>query len=235
MSKKSARDTEVDKIIRDLKKCAVPGAREGMARFGIKAEHALGVSIPDLRKMAKSIGKNHGLALRLWKTKIHEARILSSMIDKPERVTERQMESWVKDFDSWDLCDQCCGNLFDKTEFAHRKTIEWSERKEEFVKRAGFALMAWMAFHDKKAEDKDFVRFFPAIKRESSDERNFVKKAVNWALRQIGKRNLNLNKKAIKLAKEIKTLDSKPARWIASDALRELESEAVQERLKKPK
>ncbi|TET46326.1 DNA alkylation repair protein [candidate division TA06 bacterium] len=233
MSKKIARDTEVDKIIRELKKCAVPGAREGMARFGIKAEHALGVSIPDLRKMAKSIGKNHGLALRVWKTKIHEARILSSMIDEPERVTEKQMESWVKDFDSWDLCDQCCGNLFDKTEFARKKAIEWSKDKEEFVKRAGFALMAWMAFHDKKAEDKDFVRFFPTIKRESVDERNFVKKAVNWALRQIGKRNPNLNKEAVKLAKEIKKLDSSAARWIASDALRELESKAVRERLRK--
>jgi len=235
MSKKSARDTEVDKIIIDLKKCAVPGAREGMARFGIKAEHALGVSIPNLRKMAKSIGKNHALALRLWKTKTHEARILSSMIDEPEQVSEKQMESWVKDFDSWDLCDQCCGNLFDKTVFAHSKAIEWSERKEEFVKRAGFALMAWIAFHDKRAEDKDFVRFFPAIKRGSVDARNFVKKAVNWSLRQIGKRNLNLNKKAIKLAKEIKSMDSKAARWIASDALRELEGEALQQRLRRSK
>lgn len=235
MSKKCGKDAEVDKIIGDLKKCAVPAAREGMGRFGIKAECALGVSKPNLRRMAKVLGRNHELALRLWKTRIHEARILSSMIDEPEQVSEKQMESWVKDFDSWDLCDQCCGNLFDKTVFAHRKAIEWSERKEEFVKRAGFALMAWMAFHDNKAKNNDFVRFFPAIKRESVDTRNFVKKAVNWALRQIGKRNLDLNKEAIRLANEIKTLDSKAARWIASDALRELEGEAVQQRLRRPK
>lgn len=233
MGRKTSRDVNVDDVLKELKKHSVPKAREGMAKFGIKIEYALGVSIPTLRRMAEGIGKNHKLALELWKTKIHEARILASMVDAPQFVTEEQMESWVRGFNSWDLCDQCCGNLFDKTPFARKKALEWSGDKAEFVKRAGFAIMAWSAFHDKQAKDEDFIEFFPAIKRESNDDRNFVKKAVNWALRQIGKRNLNLNSKAITLAKEIRKLDSRAAKWIASDALRELESESVRERLRK--
>ena len=142
------------------------------------------------------------------------------------------METWVKDFDSWDICDQVCSNLFDKTPFAYRKVIEWSNREEEFVKRAGFVLMATLSVHDKKADDKKFEQFFPIIKREANDNRNFVKKAVNWALRQIGKRNISLNKKAIKTAKEIQKMDSKSAKWIASDAIRELTNEKIQKRLK---
>jgi 3-methyladenine DNA glycosylase AlkD len=222
---------QYDEIIDQLKSLSNPEAIAGMARFGIKSEKTLGVSIPNLRKIAKKTGKNHTLALQLWDSDIHEARILAGMVDDPEMVTEEQMESWVKDFDSWDVCDQCCLNLFDKTEFAYQKAIEWSERSEEFVKRTGFVLMAQFAVHDKKASDKDFMQFFPIIKREATDERNFVKKAVNWALRQIGKRNLNLNDKAIEIAKEIQQLDSKSAKWIATDALRELTSEAVQKRL----
>jgi len=233
MSRKTGKDVNVDDVLKELKKQSVPKAREGIAKFGIKTEYALGVSIPALRRMAKSIGKNHKLALQLWKTKIHEARILASMVDDPQFVTEKQMESWVRGFNSWDLCDQCCGNLFDKTPFAHKKALEWSKEKAEFVKRAGFAIMAWSAFHDKEAKDEDFIEFFPAIKSESNDDRNFVKKAVSWALRQIGKRNLNLNGKAMTLAKEIRKLDSRTARWISSDALKELESKSVQERLKR--
>ena len=171
------------------------------------------------------------LAHDLWKTKIHEARILAGMIDEPEKVTEKQMEQWVKEFNSWDLCDQLCGNLFDKTRFAYKKIFEWSKREEEFVKRAGFVLIATLSVHDKRAKDKKFEQFFPIIKKHSIDERNFVKKAVNWALRQIGKRNISLNKKAIKVAREIQRIDSKSAQWIASDALRELKSEKVQKRL----
>ena len=147
--------------------------------------------------------------------------------------TEKEMEEWVKGFDSWDVCDQVCGNLFDKTDFAWKKAVEFTKRKEEFVKRTGFVLMATLAVHDKKAKNKDFESFFPLIKKHSLDERNFVKKAVNWALRQIGKRNLALNKKAIKIAKEIQKIDSKSARWIANNALTELTSEAVQKRLRK--
>ena len=206
-----------------------------MARFGINPENTYGVSIPNLRKIARETGEDHALAQQLWASGIHEARILASFIDKPETVTEAQMESWVKDFDSWDVCDQCCSNLFDKTKFAHRKAAEWSKREEEFVKRAGFTLMAALAVHDKKAADEDFLKFLPIIKRESTDGRNFVKKAVNWALRQIGKRNHNLNQMALKTAEEIQQVNSKSARWIAADAIRELTSEAVQKKLTKTK
>jgi 3-methyladenine DNA glycosylase AlkD len=185
--------------------------------------------------MARETGKDHALAQRLWASGVHEARLLASMIDQPEMVTEAQLESWVRDFNSWDVCDQCCSNLFDKTKFAHEKAIDWSKREEEFVKRAGFVLMAALAVHDKKAADEDFLKFLPIVKRESTDERNFVKKAVNWALRQIGKRNLNLNKAAIQTAEEIQQIDSGSARWIAADAIRELTGEAVQKKLTRTK
>ena len=222
-------------IIKKLESLSDPEAVKGMTRFGINPENAYGVSIPNLRKVAKETGRNHALAQQLWASGIHEARVLASMIDEPEIVTAVQMESWVNDFDSWDVCDQCCSNLFDKTGFAHRKAGEWSERDEEFVKRAGFVMMATLAVHDKKAADEEFLKFLPIIKRESTDNRNFVKKAVNWALRQIGKRNLNLNKVAIKTAEEIQQIDSKSARWIAADAIRELTGETVQNRLAKEK
>jgi 3-methyladenine DNA glycosylase AlkD len=205
---------------------------EGMARFGINPNNTYGVSMPDIRKMAKKLGKNHDLAQQLWNSEIHEARLLSGLIDEPSKVTERQMEEWVKGFDSWDVCDQVCMNLFDKTEFAYKKSIEWSKRKEQFVKRAGFALMAVLAVHDKTAKDEDFIKFLPIIKIGSIDDRNFVRKAVNWALRQIGKRNKELNKEAVKTAKEIQKMDSKSAKWIASDAIRELTSKPIQKRLK---
>jgi len=218
-------------VINRLKSLSDPEAVKGMARFGINPKNTYGVSIPNLRKLAKEIGRNHELAQQLWETGIHEARILASMIDNPEEVTNEQMESWVKDFDSWDICDQCCSNLFGKTRFAYQKAIEWSSRKEEFVKRAGFVLMARLAVSDKKATDNPFVTFLSVIQREAGDNRNFVKKAVNWALRQIGKRNPALNKKAIEAAKEIQKVDSRSSRWISSDALRELTSEAVQRRL----
>lgn len=187
--------------------------------------------MPVLRRMARETGKNHELAEKLWKYGYSETRIMASMIDDPQLVTEDQMERWVVAFDSWDVCDQCCMNLFRKTPFAYKKISEWSKREEEFVKRAAFTLIATLAVHDKKADDEKFIELFPLIIRESTDPRNYVKKAVNWALRQIGKRNLNLNKEAIAVAEEINKIDSKTARWIASDALRELKSEKVQERL----
>ena len=202
-----------------------------MAHFGINADHALGVHIPEIRKIAKSIGKDHALALDLWRSQIKEARILASMVDDPGMVTESQMEIWCSTFDSWDLCDQCCSNLFDKTQFAYSKAAQWSKRNEEYVKRAGFALMACLAVHDKAADDARFVGFLAMIQRESWDERNFVKKAVNWALRQIGKRNVRLNKEALACAKLIRQVDSPSAKWIASDAIRELSSKAVLGRL----
>jgi len=218
-------------ILAKLKTLADPRAVEGMARYGINPQNTYGVSIPNLRKIARETGINHALAQELWASGIHEARILASMIDDPSMATEEQLESWVKDFDSWDVCDQCCMNLFEKTGFAYRKAVEWSESDKEFVKRAGFVLMARLAVSDKNADDEIFETFFPIIKREASDNRNYVKKAVNWALRQIGKRNINLNKKAILIAGEIQKMDSRSAKWIASDAIRELTGESVQKRL----
>jgi len=209
-------------ILSQLREMSTPAVREGMQRFGIDATHALGVSIPALRALAKEIKKDHALALALWETKFHEARILASMIDDPAHVTVRQIDAWVKDFNSWDLCDQVCGNLFDRTAFAVEKAIAFSKRKEEFVKRAGFVLMAEYAVHNKKAEDKVFLAFLPLIEKEACDDRNFVKKAVNWALRQIGKRNVRLREAAILTAERILLQDSNAARWIARDALREL-------------
>ncbi len=220
-------------IIKELKSVANPEAVQGMARFGINPKNTLGVSIPVLRDMAKRTGRDHSLAQELWDSSIHEARILAALIDDPAEVTEQQMESWVKEFDSWDICDQVCSNLFDGTKFAFRKAMEWSKREEEFVKRAGFVLMAALSVHDKKAEDEHFISFFPLLKAAATDDRNYVKKAVNWALRQIGKRNLALNRKAIEMAEEIQKMNSKAARWIASDALRELKREAIQIKLRK--
>jgi len=225
-----------EEIITKLKLCKNPKNIAGMARFGIQGKNILGVNVPILRNMARDVKKSdsnlHSLAQELWDSGIHEARILASMVDDPEKVTSAQMDNWATDFDSWDVCDQVCMNLFCRTSFAYRKVFEWAQRKEEFVKRAGFALIACLAVHDKKAKDKDFVAFFPLIKEYSNDERNFVRKAVNWALRQIGKRNLSLNKKAIVATKEIQALDNKTAKWISNDALRELSSEAVQKKLK---
>jgi len=219
-------------LIERIKSLSNPEAVAGMARFGINPGNTYGVSIPVLRKMAKEIGQNHRLAQKLWNSGIHEARILAGMMDSPNEVTENQMERWVRDFDSWDVCDQVCSNLFDRTKFAHKKAVAWSERPEEFVKRAGFVLMAALSVHDQKAKDRAFLKFLPIIKREARDERNFVKKAVNWALRQIGKRNLFLNQKALKTAKEIQGFESRAAKWIVSDAIRELTSEGVQKRLR---
>lgn len=221
-----------EEVLRSMESLADAKAVEGMARFGISSKNTYGVSIPNLRVMAKKIGRNHVLAQQLWSSGIHEARILASVIDSPEVVTEEQMENWVEDFDSWDVCDQVCSNLFDKTKLAHRKAVEWSRRREEFVKRAGFVLMAALSVHDKKAKDDAFLKFLPLIKRESIDDRNFVKKAVNWALRQIGKRNIALNRATVATAEEIQRMDSKSAKWIASDALRELTGEAVQKKLR---
>ncbi len=215
-------------ILRRLEDLSNPDNVAGMARFGINPKQTLGVSMPVLRRMAREIGVDHALARELWSSGVHEARILACLVDDPEKVTGKQMDRWARDFDSWDVCDQCCLNLFDRTPWAPAKAVEWSARNEEFVKRAGFALMAVLAVHDKKATDDQFERYLPVIKREATDERNFVRKSVNWALRQIGKRNRRLNKLAVKTARDIARLDSKSAKWIGSDALRELTSEKVQ-------
>ena len=222
-----------EKVLKILKSMANSKNVEGMARYGINPKNNLGISIYKLRPLAKDIGKNHELALKLWESGIHDARLLACFVDDPEMVTGEQMDSWAKDFDSWDVCDQTCTSLFDLTPLAWRKVIEWADRDEEFIKRGAFSLIAGLAVHDKKAEDSKFEDFFYIIKRESTDERNYVKKAVNWALRNIGKRNLTLNKKAIKTAREIQKIDSKTAKWIASDTIRELTSEKIQTRLRR--
>jgi 3-methyladenine DNA glycosylase AlkD len=220
-------------ILKRLHTLAEPTRLEYLQRFGINTTNALGISIPQLRDLAKNIKKNHSLALELWDSGIHDARLLATMIDIPSQVDESQMEQWTLDFDSWDLCDQCCSNLFDKTNHAYEKALEWSKRTEEFVKRAGFVLMAALAVHDKEMDDTGFEQFFPAIVAQCTDERNFVKKAVNWALRGIGKRNKRLNEKAILLAQQLLEKEDATAKWIARDALRELTSERVQHRLHK--
>jgi 3-methyladenine DNA glycosylase AlkD len=215
-------------IISRLKSQKNPKNIAGMVRFGINAKNTLGVNMPTIRIIAKEIGKDHDLAQELWDSKIHEARILAALIDEPALVTEKQMEKWVKGFDSWDVCDQTCMSLFNKTEFAWTKPYEWSKNKKEFVKRTAFALIAALASHDKKADDKKFTDFFPIIKREATDERNFVRKAVNWALRGIGKRNKNLCREALQIAREIQkeNPDNRTAKWIAGDAIRELEKKS---------
>ncbi len=222
----------VDEVMEQLKSKAKIDQLEGMARFAIVGDQRLGVSVPDMRKIAKDIGKDHQLALDLWETGVPEGMIVAGMIAEPEKLTEQQMEAWVVDINSWDICDQVCMNLFEKTPLAEKKIYEWSLREEEFVKRASYALIACLAWHDKEASDEAFTQYFPVIVVGATDERNFVKKAVNWALRNIGKRNQALNKEAIEVAKEIHGIDSKSARWIASNAIRELESEKVQERLR---
>lgn len=214
-------------ILDHMNSCANPDTRTGMARFGVPTTNALGISIPTLRRLAKQIGRDHQLALSLWETGIHEARILAGMIDVPDQVTESQMESWAADFDSWDVCDQVCNNLFRKTGFAYKKSLEWCTREEEYVKRAGFALAACLAVGDKKSGDVFFEQFFPHIVKQAVDDRNFVKKAVNWALRQIGKRNKRLHQMALETAHALRENTSPSARWIARDAIRELESQKI--------
>ena len=225
------KDHTLEEVLSRLHALANPANVAGMGRYGINTKGTLGISIYTLRPIAKEIGVDHELALELWEAGIHEARILASYIDDPAQVTEAQLERWVLDFDSWDVVDQVCG-VFEETPFAYPKAFEWSLRREEFVKRAGFVLMAGLAVHDKGAPDEKLAQFLPVIEREAGDERNFVKKAVNWALRNIGKRNPHLNALAIEAAGRIRQMDSRAARWIAADALRELTGEKVQKRLK---
>jgi 3-methyladenine DNA glycosylase AlkD len=220
-----------NEVMVKLKSLSSREAVAGMARYGINPKNNYGVSVTALRTIAKEIGIDHELAQQLWSSGIHDARILATIVDDPKQVTEGQMEKWVKDFDSWDLCDQACMNLFALTPVAYQKAEEWSKRSEEFVKRAGFTLMARLAVGDKKQDNGTFVRFLSLIESGAMDERNYVRKSVNWALRQIGKRNLDLNEKAIEAANRIHKLDSKLAKWIASNAIRELKGEKVRDRL----
>lgn len=204
-----------------------------MARFGIDTGRAVGVTVTELRRFARDLGHDHELAAALWASGVHEARLLASLVDEPAMVSEAQMEAWVADLDSWDVCDGVCGNLFDRTPFALDKAVEWSSREPEFQKRAAFALMASAALHRRDLPDAAFASLLPVIRAQTTDERNYVKKAVSWALRQIGKRSSGLNPLAIRTAEQIERIDSRAARWVARDALRELRSDAVQARLRK--
>lgn len=214
--------TRAEQVLDRLRALENPENRAGMARFGINTEHALGIAIPTLRKLAKELGRDHALALALWDSGIHEASILASMLDDSREVTSAQMDAWVRQFDSWDVCDQVCGNLFYKSPLAYDKALEWCQWEGEFERRAGFALIAALAVHDKRANDSAFVPFFGAIERHADDSRNFVKKSVNWALRQIGKRNRALNVQAMLCAQRLLVTNSTAARWTARDALKEL-------------
>jgi 3-methyladenine DNA glycosylase AlkD len=219
-------------VLTELRSHANAANVAGMVHCGIASTNTLGISIPTLRAIAKRTGRDHDLALALWATGIHEARILAGMVDEPAKVTRRQMDAWANDFDSWDVVDGVC-DLFEKTPFAHEKAMRWSSRKREYVKRAAFTLIAYFAVHDKTAPDEQILQYLPIIRREAGDERNFVKKAVNWALRSIGKRNRACNAAAIETAEQIRIDGTRSGRWIAADALRELRSEAVQARLKR--
>jgi len=226
-------------VMDELAAQASEESRAGMARYGINVAHSFGVSVPELRRMAKALGADHELALALWDTGNHEARLLASMVDDPAAVTEAQMEEWAAAFDSWDICDQVTSNLFDKTPFAYDKVREWSAAEDEWVKRAAFATAAALAVQDKKAPDERFLAILELVRREAGDGRNFVKKAVNWALRNIGKRNAALHAAAIQTAAAILAAAealaaadrcdpaARSARWVARDALRELRSDKV--------
>jgi 3-methyladenine DNA glycosylase AlkD len=228
---------KVEEIIKKLKTFKDPWAVKGMSRYGINPKNNLGISVTRLRKMAKEIetgmedNDKHELAANLWDSGLRDARMLACLIDDPKQVTVEQMERWVNEFNSWDVCDLVCGHLFDKTEVAYDKAEEWTKSDKVYVKRAGFSMMAWLAVHDKDSDDEPFLKFLKIIEDSALDERKYVKKAVNWALRQIGKRNIPLNIKAMSTAVRIHELESKTAQWIANDAMRELSSDAVQGRL----
>ena len=223
--------TTVSEVMAKLNAQADPAQLDGMSRYGITIEKRLGVKVPQMRVIAKQTSKDHQLALALWETGIAEAMIVAAMVDVPAEVTEAQMEAWVVDFNSWDVCDQVCMNLFEKIPLAWDKVRDWSQREEEYVKRAANALIACLAWHDKGASDENFIAMLPLIKSGAPDERNYVKKAVSWALRNIGKRNSNLNAIALQAAQDLKEKDSKSARWIGSDAVRDLTSDATKRRL----
>jgi 3-methyladenine DNA glycosylase AlkD len=224
----------VESVLAQLNAQARPDQLAGMAKFGLTGDKRLGVTVPAMRKIAKAVGKDHELALALWATQIPEAMMVASMVDQPERVTAAQMDAWVQDFHAWDVCDQVCMNLFEKTPLAWQKIHEWAQRPKEFIKRAAFTLIACLAWHDKRATDEAFIALLPVIKSSASDGRNYVKKGVSWALRHIGKRNANLHTVAIATAHELQQVDAKSAKWIATDTLRDLSSPATQRRLAKP-
>ena len=226
-AKTASRRVSATALIRRMRAQASPANVAGMTRFGINPRRRLGLSMPELRRLAKATGHDHSLALRLWASGVPEACIVASLVAEPDKLTAREMDAWVRSIDSWDVCDQACMNLFEKSPLADRRIVAWSGRREEFVRRAAFALMACIAWHHKSAPDRRFTAWLPLIRAAATDERNFVRKAVNWALRSIGRRNLRLNAAALRTCRALQKLDSRSARWIAADALRELEARRV--------
>ena len=224
-----------DEIINELRQLSDPTKIADLERYAIKTPKWFGIRTPELKAFAREVKKlvkdRHALAGELWNSGIYDVRAVAFMIDDPKMVTPEQMDSWVADFDNWATVDGACSYLFCRTPFAYDKAVAWAERVPEFEKRAAFSLMAYLAVHDKKASNARLAAFLPLIERHADDDRNFVKKAVNWALRQIGKRNIELNGLAIESAKRIRSAGTRSGRWIAADALRELESDAVKERL----
>jgi 3-methyladenine DNA glycosylase AlkD len=233
MPRTSDLDTRVRDVLAWLKKRGTKANRDGMARYAIVAPRSFGVSVADLRELSKRVGRDHDLAQALWDTGWYEARMLTSFVDEPERVTAAQMDRWAKDFDNWAICDALCFQLFDRTPHAWRKVEQWSGRREEFVKRAAFALLASLALHDKTTADDRFLSSLALIERTATDDRNFVKKGVSWALRAVGRRSSRLNAASVATATRLIASDSPPARWIGRDARRELTSAAVQRQVGK--
>jgi 3-methyladenine DNA glycosylase AlkD len=226
-------DDEVESALAWLKRHSTKHTRDGMARYGIPSDNAFGVSVADIRVLAKRLGRNHELAAALWDTGWYEARMLTSFVDEPARVTPAQMDRWCRDFDSWAICDTVCFHLFDRTPHAWKKVAQWCDGREEFVRRGAFALLASLAAHDKRAADAQFAESLPLIERAATDERNFVKKAVSWALRAIGRRNSALNAAAVTVARRLADSPQAVARWVGKDALRDLTRPAVSRRLRK--
>jgi 3-methyladenine DNA glycosylase AlkD len=222
---------QVEAALSWLEQHATKRDRENLARFGITAGQAYGVSIANIQRLAKQLGRNHDLASALWETGWYEARLLTSFVDEPARVTPRQMDRWCRDFDNWGICDTVCFHLFDRTPFAWAKVTQWHNRREEFVKRAAFALLASLALHDKKTGDAPFRRALDLVERAADDERNFVKKGVSWALRLIGRRNAALNTAAIAVARRLSASEHTAARWIGKGAVKELTSPLVKRQL----
>jgi 3-methyladenine DNA glycosylase AlkD len=214
-----------------LKALGTEKGRLGMARYGIATDRAFGVSMPNIRSVAREMARDHAVAEALWESGVHEAHILAGFVDRPDWVTPQQMDRWTAQFDSWDVCDQICGNLWDRTPCRDEKIFRWSSDEHEFIRRAAFATIAWRSVHDKKAQDSEFLSCFPLIRDASTDNRNFVRKAVSWALRQIGKRSHELHPPALALARELANRPDKAARWIGKDVIRELDTDKMRERL----
>jgi 3-methyladenine DNA glycosylase AlkD len=225
-------DARARQILHEFEDLGNPANVAGMARYGIRSARVLGIGLPAVRARAKALGRDHELAAALWETGVMEVRILAALVDEPSLVTEDQMEAWVREFDSWALCDGVCGMLFGRTRFAVRKARAWVRRRDEYVRRAGFVQMVALTVHDKAAPDRLFLSFLPLIERGASDGRNFVTKAVSWALRQIGKRNLALNAAAVQVCRGLVAREEPAARWVGRDALAELTSAKTLARLR---